>query len=87
MRYETVPQADGYYWAKWCIPEEGTADEDNFIRTDKWEVVEVSSVLVDVNEDFRVFVPGVERSQSLENFIWAKPIKPIAAPSERGGFF
>ncbi len=83
----TVPQAVGYYWAKWCIPEDGTADEEHFVRTNKWEVVEVHACLGETSEDFRASVPGVERTQSIENFIWAKPIKPIAAPSERGGFF
>lgn len=74
----TVPVKAGFYWAKWKICDEGTADEAVFEPSTSWEVVEVL-------DDFDgtpngVFVPGVEKSQSLENFAWAKPIAPLPAP-------
>lgn len=79
----TVPQVRGFYWAKWCIPEDGTADEGKFVRTNCWEVVEVHAALGETDDDFRVSVTGVERTQSVENFIWAKPVQPIPPPDKR----
>lgn len=75
-----VPQKAGFYWAKWRIPEDGTADEDRFVFVDKWEAVEVHPALGETDELFRVSVAGVERTQSVENFVWAQPCRPMPAP-------
>lgn len=74
-----VPEVKGQYWAKWQICEDGTEDEEYWIATRVWEVV---SVEPSFNEDgsFCAFVQGYAKSQSLENFIWAKPIKPLEPP-------
>lgn len=77
----TLPQETGFYWAKWFIPEDGTADEDKFVRTNCWEVVSVVSAFGETDDDFRVEVPGVERTQSIENFMWAQPCRPIPEPA------
>ena len=77
----TLPQKPGFYWVKWCIPEDGTADEDKFVRTNCWEVVEVHGALGETDDDFRVSVTGVERTQSVENFMWAQPCLPIEPPA------
>ena len=37
----TLPREPGFYWAKWRIAAEGTRDGDEFMPSDKWEVVEV----------------------------------------------
>ena len=71
----TVPTAPGHYWAKWKIADDGTADEAEFTPSDRWEVVEV---LYDPNGPLRVFVPGVEASQAIENFFWGPG--PMEAP-------
>lgn len=80
-REPTVPQEPGFYWAKWRIPEDGTADEDQFVFVDKWEAVEVHAALGETDADFRVSVAGVERTQSVENFVWAMPVRPIQSPA------
>jgi hypothetical protein len=77
----TVPREPGFYWAKWFIPEDGTADEDKFVRTNCWEVVSVVNSYGLIGEDFLVEVPGVARTQSVENFMWAQPCLPIAEPA------
>lgn len=80
----TLPQEVGFYWVKWFIPEDGTegmgVGEEHFVRTNQWEVVEVHAALGETDEDFRVSVAGVQRTQSVENFKWAQPCRPIAAP-------
>lgn len=80
-----LPQEPGYYWAKWQIPEDGTegmgVGEEHFVRTNAWEVVEVCAALGETDEDFRVSVAGVLRTQSVENFTWAQPCRAIAPPA------
>jgi hypothetical protein len=81
----TLPQEPGYYWAKWFIPEDGTeglgVGEEHFVRTNCWEVVSVVNAYGEGDEDFRVEVPGVERTQSVENFKWAQPCVPLSEPN------
>lgn len=79
-REPTVPTEPGFYWAKWFLPEDGTADEEHFVRTNCWEVVSVVNSYGEDDEDFRVEVPGVERTQSIENFKWAHPCLLIPEP-------
>lgn len=75
-----VPDCAGFYWAKWRIPEDGTADEDHFVAIDKWEVVEVHDSFGG-EVDLRVSVAGVAKEQSVENFVWHKPIAPLEVPT------
>lgn len=76
-----MPDSPGYFWAKWRIPEDGTEDEDNFISIDRWECVEVTiNSYDDTKDNFVVLICGVAKAQSLENFVWRKPIKAIQYP-------
>lgn len=77
----TVPQECGFFWGKWRIPEDGTEDEDGFVFVDRWEVFEVFDAMGEADQDYRAYVPGVARTQHLENFVWAKPIRPIPPPA------
>lgn len=79
----SVPQEPGYYWGKWRIAEEGTADEDVLQPSDRWEAVEVLEDF-DGDRPRAAFVPGVEKPQSLENFVWLKPIRQIIPPKQEG---
>lgn len=74
---DKLPEKEGFYWAKWKICDEGTADEHCFKPHDDWEVVQVfiNGGCDDEDPDyFRVFVGGVEKTQSLENFFWGKEV-------------
>ena len=77
-----LPKQEGFYWAKWRIKDAGTEDE-NEPCPDTWEVVNVFENCMDKTnpEYLRVFVGGVGRSQSLENFYWGE--KVTRAPSEK----
>jgi hypothetical protein len=78
--YWTLPREVGFYWAKWRIAAEGTRDRDEFIPSDEWEVVEVFENSSDEREDehFVVHVCGVEKGQSIKNFLWDDG--PLVAP-------
>lgn len=67
-----TPTKPGFYWAKWKIAENGTKDEHDFRPLHNWEVVEVFVNCTDESdpEYLRVFVGGVSRTQSIENFYW-----------------
>ena len=75
-----LPSEAGFYWAKWRIAAEGTRDEDDFIPSDDWEVVEVFQNSFDKNEEdhFLVHVCGVEKGQSIKDFFWEGG--PLMAP-------
>lgn len=75
-----TPMKTGFYWAKWRIADEGTKEGDELTPSDQWEVVHVFENIADTEdpEYLRVEVPGVERSQSLENFFWGPG--PLAPP-------
>lgn len=67
-----LPNREGFYWAKWRIADDGTREADELTPSDKWEVVDVfeNHLGPDDGDKWRVHVPGVERSQSAENFYW-----------------
>lgn len=69
-----LPTEEGFYWAKWRIAEENTfKDDEQFnMRYNGWEVVEVWQNGINPGEDefFFASVPGVAKSQPLENFHW-----------------
>ena len=76
-----LPQERGFYWAKWQLCEEGTEDEEHFSATGLWTVVEVVPTFgEETSFDFVVDVVGYSKWQSLDNFIWAKPIKALESP-------
>jgi hypothetical protein len=75
-----APKKAGHYWAKWRIANDGTREGDELTPSDTWEVVQVFENCLDHTDDefLAVHVPGVERSQSLENFVWGPG--PLPAP-------
>lgn len=69
-RYST-PEQPGVYWAKWKIAEDGTVEGNELTPSSRWEAVQVFENGGDDPTDFlRVLIPGVQKSQSLENFTW-----------------
>lgn len=68
-RYPT-PDREGHWWAKLKLAEN---EDDNSVD---WEVVQV----FDNNgppgsvEEFMASVPGIERGQRLDAFIWGPPV-------------
>lgn len=71
-----LPKDPGYYWAMWLDADPGTREGEELTPRDKWEPVEVFDNNGEGNNRLRVEVGGVERSQSIENFIWGDRIKP-----------
>lgn len=84
MSWRATPKEPGFYWAKWRIADDGTREGDELTPSDTWEVVQVVVNCIDRDdpEHLKVNVPGVERGQCLENFVWGGgPLKP--PPGER----
>ena len=78
MKHAT-PTAPGFYWAKWRIASDGTRDIEEFVSSDRWEVVEVCENHIDPfdAEYLVVAVAGVEKGQALDGFVWGPgPIEP-----------
>lgn len=75
-----LPTRPGFYWAKWRIADDGTHEGDEMTPSDTWEVVNifVNCTSDDGHDNLRVEVPGVQRSQSFENFVWG--IGPLEPP-------
>lgn len=71
-----TPTEAGFYWAKWKIASDGTADMPEFTPSDTWEVVEVFVNQIDRDnpEHFMVSVCGVSRSQALDGFYWGERV-------------
>jgi len=70
------PTAPGFYWAKWRIASEGTREADELTPSDDWEVVEVFENCINKQdpEYLMVFVPGVEKGQPLDGFVWGSGV-------------
>jgi hypothetical protein len=68
----TAPKKAGHYWAKWRIANDGTKEGEELTPSDTWEVVQVFENSLDETDDdhLMVSVPGVTKSQSVENFVW-----------------
>lgn len=69
-----TPDRKGFYWAKWRIAADGTADNGEGCggTNAEWEVVGVFENTNDVAapEHLMVEVPGVAKGQPIENFFW-----------------
>lgn len=76
-----MPTVPGFYWAKWRIADEGTAEGDELTPSDKWEPVELAVNAIDRNhpEYLKVYVQGVTMTQSPENFVWGPAIEGMPA--------
>ncbi|WP_193188863.1 hypothetical protein [Nisaea sediminum] len=71
-----IPTAEGWYFAKWRVATDGTRDGDELTPSDSIDCVQVVLNTVDPTsrDRFRAFVVGVERSQSLDGFVWIGPV-------------
>ncbi len=79
-----TPNGKGFFWAKWRVASEGTADSDELTPSDRWEVVHVfeNGLEQDEPEFLMAFVLGVDQVQALENFIWGPgPLTPPGSPT------
>jgi len=78
-----APTREGFYWAKWRIADDGTREGEELTPSDDWEVVYLFENSQDEASDerFMASVPGVERSQSVENFFWGPG--PLTEPGRR----
>jgi len=66
-----VPTKEGHYWAKWRIAADGTIEGDEITPSDIWEVVQVNiNGGTDPETYLSVSVPGVEKTQWLDCFVW-----------------
>lgn len=69
------PIQEGLYWAKWRIAD----DVAQGTEPDRWRVVDVRRW--PARDELRAFVPGIPRSQSVENFYWGPG--PLTPPGRR----
>ena len=72
--YLYVPKFVGFYWAKWRIADDGTKEGDELTPSNTWEVVQLINGGSIDKPHFYVSVPGVEKIQSVENFVWGKMV-------------
>lgn len=79
MSAARTPTKEGFYWGKWKLKADGTADEDE-LPGDEWEVMHVVENTLDQSdpEFLMVMVPGVGKWQPLENFFWGDG--PLVVP-------
>lgn len=63
-----TPAREGHWWAKLKLAEN---PDDNSVD---WEVVQVFDNNGEGDEAFRVAVPGIERSNSRDAFVWGPPV-------------
>lgn len=73
---DQTPDREGFYWGKWQIADDGTVEGEELTPAREWEVMHVVENCLDRSdpEFLMVMVPGVERWQSLENFVWGDRI-------------
>lgn len=73
----TLPNKEGFWWGKWRIKANGSADMDDG-PGDEWEVMHVVENCSDTDHPnwLMVMVPGERKWQPLENFVWGEgPLK------------
>lgn len=70
-KYPT-PAREGHWWAKLRLAEN---EDDNSVN---WEVVQVFDNNGTGDEAFMVSVPGIEKGQRLDAFVWGPPVhRPV----------
>lgn len=74
----TVPVEPGYYWAKLLTPRNEPEGED--WKSVAPEVVEVFDNFGDDDERLMASVPGIDRGQPLDAFVWLS--KRLLPPAE-----
>lgn len=72
-----TPKRPGYYWAQWRKAVPGTRDGDELTPCDDWQPVQVfENALDDQSPEYlMVEVGGVEKAQSIENFVWGPALE------------
>jgi hypothetical protein len=84
-----MPMKPGYYWAKWRIAADGTHEGDQQTPCDTWEVVQVNANSIDwiddptANEALSVSVPGVQKTQWPDCFVWGEFVAPLEQDNGR----
>lgn len=75
-----LPDREGHWWGKWRIAADGTRDANDLTPSNEWEVMHVVRNTIDASdpEHLMVMVPGVERWQLLDSFVWGPG--PIEEP-------
>lgn len=63
-----IPAREGHWWAKLKLADN---PDDNSVN---WEVVQVFDNNGEGDETFMVSVPGIERGQLLDAFVWGPPV-------------
>ena len=78
------PTKPGFYWAMWLTHEPDTHEGDELTPATNWEVVQVWENHIGTEceadkemgiEKYRVSVPGVRESQTLDNFKWGMAVE------------
>lgn len=81
-----LPKVPGFYWAFWLTATPGTVEADELTPALKWDVVEVDYNMMGGDpthpEYWLVAVPGVERAQFVNNFMWGPRIPNYEAKRE-----
>lgn len=70
-KYPT-PAGEGHFWAKLKLADEPEGEDWN---STGWEVVQVFDNNGEGEEAFMVAVPGVQRSQRLDAFVWGPAVR------------
>lgn len=63
-----TPAGEGHWWAKLKL------HDDPELNSVDWEVVQVFDNNGEDAEAFMVSVPGIERSQRIDMFVWGPPV-------------
>ncbi|WP_299558653.1 DNA translocase FtsK [uncultured Sulfitobacter sp.] len=66
------PRETGYYWAKLIHPHNEPAGED--WRSSDWEIVQVDENYGEGEDEFRVYMLGIEVGQLVNGFIWGPAV-------------
>lgn len=71
MSRHPTPAHEGHWWAKLRLADQPEGEDWN---SHDWEVVQVYDNNGEGDEAYMVFVPGIERAQLLDAFVWGPPV-------------
>jgi hypothetical protein len=77
-----APGKEGFFWGRWHTPAPGTADGGECCNPTIWEVhcVFRNHWRINHDDEFRVSVPGVEKSQPINGFEWGPEVPQYVPP-------
>lgn len=82
-----LPREPGFYWAQWISAQPETR-EGPLAGHEEWIVVQVFENAGPSDADYLlVFVPGVETSQSVADFVWGQGPIAMPRPSPAGALY